>query len=248
MGDIMKTRALPLPHILKPAAIFAAIALMTFIAPHAQAAAATGDIQFFPPSNLASGGCNSTTALMFDGKNPTYCATPSGSNGNSGQGTVTIMDAYGHHYIAPSYITSSLLDTSTGALSYRAKSVSSMAGQLYSITAQNPTSCSPDPATGGCLNSKDSSTFQIGLDYATVLTNVLYSITVPASQFNSTAPANLNVVLDPTNITGMAQSDCYSQQSPGVFVSASTNHPGPNISCLDKKMTITPSVWLQKLD
>ncbi len=62
-----------------------------------------GDIQFFPPSNMDTG-CNSGTALMFDGVHQTYCGVPASSGGNGGAGTLTLADANGHHFVIPSYV------------------------------------------------------------------------------------------------------------------------------------------------
>jgi hypothetical protein len=65
--------------------------------------ASGGDIQFFPPSNLATGGCNSTTSLMFDGVNPAYCGNPPSTSTSSGN-TVSFSDADGHTYTVPAFI------------------------------------------------------------------------------------------------------------------------------------------------
>jgi hypothetical protein len=267
----MKNSALTLPHVLKPASrstmILAAFALMSFIAPHAQAAAASGDIQLFPPSNPSA--CNSGTALMYDGVHATYCGTPQVAQSSSG--TVVIADANGHHYVVPSYVSSSLLDTTSG-LGYNNNdpyggSVVAAVIPVASIQASNPFTVSLNPTTSGNVYNKDTSNYQIVVTYSAtsaLMSNgdgalsyagapmPFYSVVVPASIFNSTTPSVFTAV--PSTQLNSAQG-CWTSQGPGVFVSSSATPGSPQATapgyqdCLNTKLVFTPtSITIQKLD
>jgi hypothetical protein len=73
---------------------------------------ASNGIQFFPPANMGTGGCNSTTSLMFDGINPAYCGNPPPVTMN-GLGTVSFSDGT-HTYTIPAAIACKSTETAFG--------------------------------------------------------------------------------------------------------------------------------------